>query len=242
MEYKPFVSIILPTYNEKDSIVKASRAILSNIKDPLELIVVDDDSPDETWKLVEELYDPRIKLIRRKNERGLATAINAGIKHSRGEVIAWFDCDMAGAAHKIAAMVAKLKDHDLVIGSRYVPGGQDQRAPFRACCSTVINRFASLVLGHGIKDYDSGFAVARRTIFNQIELKQAIFGEYFIEFVFDACRQGFKVTEMPYILTERSEGISKSTPNLWRFLKIGSGYGAKIIGLWWRSIMIFRAL
>ena len=80
------LSIILPTYNEMETIEARIRSILDSVGDPIEIIVIEDDSLDGTWKVVSELDDPRIKLIRRKRIRGSATAINRGIIKSRGEL------------------------------------------------------------------------------------------------------------------------------------------------------------
>ena len=93
----PEVSVVLPTYNERDNIGPLIEAILANLEQPTQIIVVDDDSPDGTWQVVQEMAtnDERIELLRRTDERGLTSALNAGIAHAKGDVIAWMDCDLS---------------------------------------------------------------------------------------------------------------------------------------------------
>ncbi len=168
MEQDPRVSIVLATYNERENIVDTIESIFEHVKDPVEVIVVDDDSADQTWQLVEGLSDPRVVVIRRVDTRGLASAFNRGIIESRGEIVGWMDADMCMPPSMLPAMVEKLNEYDIVVGSRYAPGGEDDRAALRVISSRLINGLAGLVLGYGIKDYDSGFVVLRRTVFNKV--------------------------------------------------------------------------
>jgi dolichol-phosphate mannosyltransferase len=223
------VSMILATYNERDNVAEAVGAIRRSLGAEAEIVVVDDDSPDRTWEAAEALKDPRLKVIRRVGERGLASAFIRGIEQSRGEVVGWFDCDMADVAVYLPAMIEKLSAYDVVIGSRYVPGGKDLRGPMRALSSRLINGWASLVLGGGIRDYNSGFVVLRRAVFDRVSLIPTGFGEYFIEFMYDCRRNGLKVFEMPYVLTERQKGVSKAAGSLLSFLWTGLGYGLQVV-------------
>ena len=161
MERDPRVSIVLATYNERENILDTISSIFEHVKDPVEVIVVDDDSSDMTWKLVEEHNDPRVKLIRRVDTRGLASAFNRGIIESRGEIVGWMDADMCMPPSLLPAMIKKLDEYDIVVGSRYAPGGIDDRALLRVASSKLINGLATKVLGFGIKDYDSGFVVLK---------------------------------------------------------------------------------
>src|SRR5438105_504110 len=151
------VSIVLATYNERENIGDTISNILRHVPAPVEIIVVDDDSPDETWKIVEELGRPEVTLIRRVATRGLASAFMRGIIESRGTIVGWMDADMCMPPTLLPAMIDRLGEFDIVIGSRYVEGGQDDRSPARRYASLVVNRFASLMLNYGIRDYDSGF-------------------------------------------------------------------------------------
>ncbi len=223
------VSIILATYNESENIRDVINAIFSSLPDPLEIIVVDDNSPDLTWKIATDVGDPRVKVIRRMKTRGLASAINRGIIESRGAYIGWMDADMCHPPSLLPEMISTLNECDVVIRSRYVQGGKDDRAPSRVLTSRLINRLAGLVLGYGILDYDSGFILMHREVLDAVSLTPSGYGAYFIEFIYACCRKGLKVVELPFIFTERTKGISKSNTNLFQFGIAGLGYVTRII-------------
>jgi dolichol-phosphate mannosyltransferase len=224
----PRVSIVLATYNERENIVDTIQSIFEHVKDPVEVIVVDDDSADQTWQLVESLGDPRVVVIRRVDTRGLASAFNRGIIESRGEIVGWMDADMCMPPSMLPAMVDKLNEHDIVVGSRYAQGGKDDRAALRVISSRLINGLAGLVLGYGIKDYDSGFVVLRRTVFNKVSIIPTGYGAYFMEFLYTCRKKGLTVYEMPYVFRDRAKGISKSAPSIFKFFKTGMQYVIRI--------------
>jgi dolichol-phosphate mannosyltransferase len=232
----PCVSIVLATYNERENIVDTIEAIFEHVKETVEVIVVDDDSPDETWKIATELNDPRVKVIRRVSTRGLASAFNRGIIESRGEYVGWMDADMCMPPAMLPGMIEKLNDHDIVIGSRYVKGAQDDRAKLRVLSSVLINRLAGLVLGYGIKDYDSGFVLLRRTVFDKVSIIPTGYGAYFIEFLYTCRKKGLTVYEMPYVFRDRAKGVSKSAPSLIKFFSTGSQYVMRIFAARLRKI------
>jgi dolichol-phosphate mannosyltransferase len=225
---RPLVSVVLATYNERENIGDTLQSIFEHVADPVEVIVVDDDSPDETWRLVEELGDHRVKLVRRVATRGLASAFMRGIIESRGDVVCWMDADMCMPPAMLPGMIEKLAQHDIVIGSRYAPGGVDDRDPMRVLASRAINGLAGLVLGGGVKDYDSGFAVVRRSVFDKVSIIPTGYGAYFIEFLATCRKKGLTVHEVPYVFRDRAKGVSKSAPSVWRFLKTGMGYVGRI--------------
>lgn len=228
MDGDPRVSIVLATYNERENIVDTIQSIFEHVKDPVEVIVVDDDSADQTWQLVESLGDPRVVVIRRVDTRGLASAFNRGIIESRGEIVGWMDADMCMPPSMLPAMVDKLNEHDIVVGSRYAQGGKDDRAALRVISSRLINGLAGLVLGYGIKDYDSGFVVLRRTVFNKVSIIPTGYGAYFMEFLYTCRKKGLTVYEMPYVFRDRAKGISKSAPSIFKFFKTGMQYVIRI--------------
>lgn len=230
------VSIILATYNERDSIAKTITSICHHVPEPVEIIVVDDDSPDETWRLAEALGRPNVKVVRRVATRGLASAFMRGIIESRGEIVGWMDADMCMPPSLLPTMIERLKRCDMVIGSRYAPGGRDERAALRRWASLLVNRFAGVVLGYGIKDYDSGFVVVRRSVFDKVSIIPTGYGAYFIEFVYACCRKGLRVCEVPYTFRDRTEGVSKTFESLWQFAALGSSYVARIIRARFRRI------
>jgi dolichol-phosphate mannosyltransferase len=223
------VSIILATYNEAENIQDMVRAVCAALPDPLEIIVVDDNSPDQTWKIAVDMADPHVKVIRRINTRGLASAINRGIIESDGDFIGWMDADLCHPPVLLAQMLESLKQYDVVIGSRYVKGGKDDRGAARVLTSRFVNRLASFVLGHSILDYDSGFILMHRRVLDSVSLIPSGYGAYFIEFIYACKRKGLKVLELPYTFTERSRGASKSNVNLLQFGIAGLGYITRIL-------------
>jgi len=228
VEGDPRVSIVLATYNERENILDTIRSIFEHVNDPAEVIVVDDDSADKTWQLVEELKDPRVKLIRRVDTRGLASAFNRGIIESRGSVVGWMDADMCMPPSLLPEMIGKLDQYDIVVGSRYAPGGVDDRAALRVISSKLINGLAGLVLKYGIKDYDSGFVVLKRSVFDKVSIIPTGYGAYFMEFLYTCRKKGLTVYEIPYVFRDRAKGISKSAPSIWRFFKTGMQYVIRI--------------
>ena len=224
----PRVSIVLATYNEKENILDTINSIFENVKDSVEVIVVDDDSADKTWKIVEDLNDPRVVVIRRVDTRGLASAFNRGIIESRGEIVGWMDADMCMPPALLPEMIDKLSEYDIVVGSRYADGGIDDRAALRVISSRLINGLAGLVLGYGIKDYDSGFVVLRRTVFDKVSIIPTGYGAYFMEFLYTCRKKGLTVYELPYVFRDRAKGVSKSAPSILKFFRTGLQYVARI--------------
>ncbi len=223
------VSIILATYNEGENIADMLHAIFDALPDPLEVIVVDDDSPDATWKLAEEFGDRRVKVIRRMNTRGLASAINRGIIESRGDYIGWMDSDMCHPPRLLPVMLEQLQQCDVVIGSRYAKGGKDDRGAGRVLTSRLVNRLASTVLGNGVTDYDSGFILMHRHVLDSVSFSPSGYGAYFIELMYACQRKGLKVVELPYTFTDRLKGTSKSNTHLVQFGIAGLGYILRIL-------------
>ena len=108
------ISVVLPSYNEKDNIKEAIERITTSVgEDLLEIIIVDDNSPDKTWELVQNLNYPKVKLIRRISEKGLSSALDDGIKLSKGKIIVWMDCDLGLPPEEIPNLVKQLEKYDI---------------------------------------------------------------------------------------------------------------------------------
>ena len=229
------VSVVVPTFNEKEIIESQIRKILDVTPNLLEVIVVDDDSPDETWKIVEELgkKDNRVRLIRRTNERGLASAIYDGVSASSGEIVLWLDCDHESPKSLIIKILSSIEggEADVCTASRYVAGGKELRGLTQRVASKMVNIFASLVLSTSIKDYTAGFVATKRNVFDEIGWEKRGYGEYCIEFLYKALKRGFVVKEVPLTCVERSEGSSKTSMSISNLLKLGFDYGIKILNL-----------
>ncbi|MDP3734252.1 MAG: glycosyltransferase [Nanoarchaeota archaeon] len=226
------VSVILPSYNESNNITEAITRIAASVGDQLkEIIVVDDNSPDQTWKVVEDLQLPYVTVMRRMTEKGLSSALDDGIRSASGDKIVWLDCDLGLSPEEIPALIAKLDQYDVAIASRYVKGGKDPRPPLRVFLSVMINFFAAAVLGFGVRDYTSGFCATKREVFDTVSFSRHGFGEYFIDFAYRCQKNNFTITEVPCVYRVRSGGVSKSDGNVWTLLKLGRDYGLRILSL-----------
>lgn len=230
------VSVILPTYNERGNIGPLVEATLRSCRRwPSDVLVVDDDSPDGTWQVVQEIAqrDRRVRLLRRIGERGLASAIATGIRATDGDIIVWMDCDFSMPPERIPALVAAIADdgYDVAVGSRYVQGGQDVGHGLMArLLSRTINLFAALLLGFTVRDYTSGFIATRRTVFGELDLR-GDYGEYCIDFLARAQRCGYRLREVPYTCGARRSGESKTGTNLLDYLRRGWKYVVTVLKL-----------
>jgi len=239
------VSLILPTFNERENIKRLLEAILSYLRPPREIIVVDDNSPDGTWEVVQRLECKcsSIRLIRRQGQRGLASALAEGIAAATGDIIGWMDADFSMPPEFLPILLVRLEECDLAFGSRYVAGGADKRGEWlRVVASRWLNGLASLLLGFPPRDHVSGFILARREVLEQVPLPSAVYGEYCIEFLHRARRKGFRLQEVGYVCSPRWRGRSKPGTNLLTLVKYGWVYLWNIIKLrgqfWvedWRS-------
>ena len=228
------LTVILPTYNERENIPILIAGILASIHTPVQVLVVDDNSPDGTWQVVREIaaQEPRVRLLHRTTERGLTSAIWAGIQAADTGAVAWMDCDLAMPPETIPLLLNRLNaGADVAIGSRYVRGGKDVGHSVMArAFSVTINTFASLLLGWGVRDYTSGFVAARRSVFDKIRL-QGDYGEYCIDLLGRAQRLGLRVQEVPYICGSRLHGESKTGADIGDYLRKGWKYVMTVLKL-----------
>ena len=209
------VTIILPTFNERGNIERLIAEIIRHLSGEFEIIVVDDDSPDRTWEAVSGLSerDPRIRLIRRRADPGLTRSLREGIAAARHDRVIWMDADFAHPPALLPALLSVPDDFDIVVASRYVPGGSDGRksAP-RKMVSVLLNAISRRVLGSAVHDLSSGYLRAKKSVFETVPLRGE-YGDYCIDFLARAEKHGYRITEVPYTNVERREGYSKTTPN-----------------------------
>jgi dolichol-phosphate mannosyltransferase len=234
----PLLSIVLPTFNERENILLLMDEIERVVDVPYEAIVVDDDSPDGTWRAVEEyaLRHPRTRLLRRVDTRGLTGALNEGIKLSRGRLIMWMDVDFSMSPERIPALLRTIDaGADVALGSRYVSGGGDVRGSgLQLTVQLVLSKLLSILcgwtLGCKVSDWSSGYIMLRREMLENYELR-GDHGEYFIGLLhYLIKRRGARVIEVPYVLTPRQWGESKTATNLWGLCRRG----------WWYLLMIWQ--
>lgn len=213
----PVLSLVLPTYNEKDNLprlVPRLTEVLERIGGRFEIIVVDDDSPDGTWRLAAEMAatDPRLRVVRRQGERGLATAVVAGWKAARGEVLGVMDADLQYPPEGLPDMLKALVDGpaDVVVASRYAPGAQ--MGPWslrREMISRGAILLAKLALPRALgalRDPNSGYFMIRRRVIENVELRPIGY-----KILIEVLARGHyeRVVEIPHLYEGRQEGQSK---------------------------------
>jgi dolichol-phosphate mannosyltransferase len=239
-QHGPLVCTVLPTFNERDNIGPLIEGILAHAETPHRILVVDDNSPDGTWQVVEalaaRLNSPeavRVRLIRRTDEKGLTSALQRGIDTAiadeGAEIVTWMDCDLSMPPADVPRLVQAVIDGaDVAIGSRWIPGGADVAHGMMArSLSRVINEFARLIISPHVHDYTSGFVAARAPVLQSIRLT-GDYGEYCIDLLGRALRAGYVVREVAYRCVPRTTGESKTGANLWDYLVKGRKYVATI--------------
>ena len=223
-------SILLCTYNEEKYIKETIIELNKYIQD-LEIIVVDDASTDNTFKILTHLQSKiNIKIIERKKTKGLASAFQRALIESTGDYIGWIDGNMAELAVKFPSMIDELKTHDLVLLSRYVPGGSDERIFIRVFGSKIINFVCRLVLSNKIKDYTSSIFIMKRNVLNETSLLGYGHGDFFTEFLYSVIKKNFLIKEIPFKQKKDDEdGTTTTSPSLFRFFILGFLYFTRVL-------------
>ena len=213
-------SLIIPCYNERANIqsllVRLNTLLAQILPGDYELLVVDDNSPDGTADLVEEVMKtlPQVSLLRRKDERGLATAIIAGWKKASGELLGVIDADLQHPPELVVELLAALRaGADLAVASRHVTGGGvSDWNPTRRVLSRGAQILAALFTpaARMVSDPMSGFFIVRAASVNLSSLNPLGY-----KILLEVLRRGSfrKIAEVPYIFQERKHGGSKVT---WR--------------------------
>ena len=215
------VSVILPTYNEASNIVALVEKIIQNIPPEWdrEVIVVDDDSPDGTYRVVREALEanPSVVALRRTEDRGLARSIRAGIERSSGDQILVMDTDFTHDPLEIPKMLHVSKVYDIVSGSRFCPGG-DMGSYRHYLCSLIYNWFVRIVLHTQIQDNLGGFFTISRQCLAVLPSDKIFFGygDYYFRLLHYAQRSGMSIIEVPAYYDTRQKGSSKS--KFWKLL------------------------
>ena len=222
------VSIILSTFNEKLSIEFTISELIKYLPG-VEIIVVDDNSPDGTLEVLKKINYENLKIFSRKKTKGLASAFLLGLINTSGDIIGWLDSNMGDTAKKFPEMLQNLKGADIVILSRYVAEGKDERNKIRVISSYLLNKFSKLILRSKINDLSSGIFLMKREVLNDVVPVAKGHGEFMMEFLYKAEKKGNKIIEIPYIQPIDIEGHSKSFPNIAKFLYLGFFYLVRII-------------
>jgi dolichol-phosphate mannosyltransferase len=227
-------TVIVPTYNEVDNIGQLIPQILAHPR--CRVLVVDDGSPDGTGALVEQLArrEPRVGLLSRPGKLGLGTAYIAGFRRALDEgaqLIVEMDADFSHDPRYLPALIDAASEYDLVLGSRYVPGGgTTDWGLSRKMISRGGNLYAGIILGLPVADSTGGFRCYRRKVLEAIDLGAVRSNGYAfqIEMVYRARAAGARIGEVPIIFPDRRVGQSKMSRriviealvNVWR-LRLG---------------------
>ena len=223
-------AIILCTYNEANHIENVIYELEKYIPD-LEIVIVDDFSSDGTIEILERLnQNNKYKVIFRKKSRNLASAFVRGLMETTGANIGWIDTNMGELASKFPEMSNELKsDNDLILMSRYVKGGGDNRIFVRAFCSKYFNILCRIIFRIPIKDFTSSIFLMKRKILDEVTFLGYGHGDFFLEFLFNVHQKGFKIKEIPYVQKKDDDNTnSKSSPNLIKFFYLGFLYILRI--------------
>ncbi|MFH1008585.1 MAG: polyprenol monophosphomannose synthase [Candidatus Latescibacterota bacterium] len=231
--------IIIPTYNEKENIREIVEAILG-LDLNLDILIVDDDSPDGTGRIAEELSAEQgaVHVLHREEKLGLGAAYVAGFKYALTQpydVIFEMDADFSHDPKHIPLFLDEIASCDLVIGSRYTDGVNVVHWPMkRLLLSYFANMYSRIITGMPVRDATGGYKCFRREVLEAIDLGRVSSTGYAfqIEMSFRAWKKGFHLSELPIVFWDRRKGTSKMSFKIakeaiwmvWK-LRIGSFFG-----------------
>ncbi len=229
-------AIVLPTYNESQNIESMIAALLALEIDQINILIVDDNSPDGTGQIADKLaesYPEQVEVLHRIGERGLGSAYIAGFNHvldAETEAVVQMDADFSHSPRYLPEMLARLGEHDVVIGSRYVTGGQldEHWGLGRRLLSVFANSiYTRLILGLHVRDVTAGFKVWRRSTLLGIGLNRIRSNGYVfqVEMAYLTEKLGYRAKEMPIYFEDRRIGRSKMSQRIkleavWRTLQV----------------------
>jgi dolichol-phosphate mannosyltransferase len=218
---EPNIVVVLPTYNEADNLAAIIGELLALDLSGLEILVVDDASPDGTGAIADilvERHPDQIHVMHRSGVRGLGTAYISGFRYAldRGaNLIVQMDADFSHSPSYVPQLAAATKDYDVVVGSRYVSGGgtDDRWSWWRALLSWWANLYARLILGVTVKDATAGFKCWRRATLEGIGLGRVRSNGYVfqVEMAYLTEKLGYRFHELPIYFEDRRIGQSKMT-------------------------------
>ncbi len=220
MEYKNIsAAIVIPTYNEVDNLPRLLEQVLSLRPARFAVLVVDDNSADGTGKLADSLtsqYPGQLEVMHRAGKLGLGSAYIQGFQHllkTGVPAIGQMDADFSHDPAMLPKMLAALEQHDIAVGSRYVPGGalDEKWALWRKGLSAFGNFYSRTILNLPLKDVTGGFRVWRRTALERMPLTRVRSNGYVfqVEMAYVAHRLGLRFSELPIYFAERTAGLSK---------------------------------
>ncbi|MBL7845179.1 MAG: polyprenol monophosphomannose synthase [Cyclobacteriaceae bacterium] len=221
--------VIIPTFNERENIGLIINTVFS-LERPIDILIVDDNSPDGTAKIVEELqlkfnqHTHRLHLLKRQGKQGLGTAYIAGFHYALEKGYAFvleMDADFSHDPKDLLRLIeaCETDNYDMAIGSRYVTGVNVVNWPMgRVLLSWFASWYVRLITSMPVHDTTAGFICYRRKVLETIPLHEIKFVGYAfqIELKFKTWKYGFKLKEIPIIFTERTRGQSKMSPGIFK--------------------------
>ena len=209
--------VMIPTYNERENIKNLIDKILKLKINNLHIVVADDNSPDGTWKIVQDISkkNKNVHLLLRKKDKGRGSAGRDGfiycLKHG-ADIIVEMDADMSHNPKYIPLMIKELRNADVILGSRRIQGAKEiGRSLLRRFVTLGANLYIRIMLGLKVKDCNSGFRCFKRKVLEAINLeKLESKGPAIVqEVLFKAHLKGFKIKEIPITFVDRTKGASK---------------------------------
>ncbi len=229
----PRVLVIIPTYNERDNIEAITGRVRTAVPGA-DVLIVDDASPDGTGPVVDALAerDVKVHVLHRRAKEGLGPAYVAAFTQGLADgydVLVEMDADGSHAPEQLPTLLAALDDADVVLGSRWVPGGSVLNWPrHRELLSRGANLYARLALGIKLRDSTAGYRAYRRNVLEAIDYAAAASEGYCfqVDLAWRALRRGFRVAEVPITFAERERGESKMSGSIvgeafWRVTRWG---------------------
>jgi dolichol-phosphate mannosyltransferase len=218
----PEAWVILPTYNEAENLERIVGAVLEQLPGSGRVLVVDDNSPDGTGQLADQLAasNESISVLHRHRKEGLGPAYLAGFRvalDGGAQRIVEMDADFSHDPTYLPKLIGAADHYDLVIGSRYVPGGGvADWGPMRRFISRGGSSYARLALGLPVRDLTGGFKCFRREVLEAINLEtiEARGYAFQVETTYRAIRAGFRVVEIPIVFRDRADGTSKMSRSI----------------------------
>ncbi len=217
--------VCIPTYNERETVRPLVTAVRKQLDDhgiDGHVLVIDDGSPDGTGDIADGMaaVDPRVHVLHRTEKAGIGPAYIAGFRHALAEgadLVLEMDCDFSHDPADVPRLIAAASNADLVLGSRYTPGGGVAKwGLIRRGISRGGSLYAQVILGVGVRDLTGGFKCFRREVLEAIPLDDVGGAGYVfqIEMTYRATLLGFRVKEIPITFTDRTEGSSKMSKSI----------------------------
>ncbi len=213
------VTTVIPTYNEAENVEPMAQALWGLGVPELDLLIVDDESPDGTGEIADRLaaeHPGRLHVLHRTGPRGLGRAYVDGFRWALdhgAEAVVQMDCDFSHSPQDVPRLLAHLPEYDVAVGSRYTPGGRTDEhwGVGRLALSRWANFYARIILGCRVRDVTAGFKAWRRRALERIDLDRILSQGYVfqVEMAYVSERLGYRIVEVPIYFQDRRIGQSK---------------------------------